>query len=122
DWVLKVDGIIRNHPEVESVSSFAGDFMGGETNTGVLFIKMIPAAQRRHFSTSDLKAALRKELEPYKKDLNPQMQDYTPLGDQAPFTLNLKGNDYEQLIKASNTVMDKLKALPGLVDLTTNYD
>jgi multidrug efflux pump subunit AcrB len=65
---------------------------------------------------------LRKELEPYQKELQPQIANYDPMNGGAPFCLNLKCSDYGQLVEWSDKIKEAMKTVPGLTDVITNYD
>ena len=82
---------------------------------------MKPSNQRK-IGTADLKEILRKELEPYRDELNPQVADYDPVMAQAPFTLNLIGEDYSVLAPFAQKVVEKIKNIQGLADVQSTYN
>ncbi len=125
DKTLEIEKLVRKHPEVALVA----DSIGGSTATGAdqgsnksnLYILMKPADQR-HIDTAGLKEILRKELEPYTKELSPQVADYDPIMNQAPFTLNLIGEDYSVLAPYALQVVEKVKSIPGLADVQSTFN
>ena len=125
DKTLKIEAIVRAHPEVLLVA----DSVGGSDATGAnqgsnksnLYILMKPADQR-HIGTSQLKEMIRKELEPFRQELNPQVADYDPIMAQAPFTLNLIGEDYSTLAPFALQVVEKTKGISGLTDVQSTYN
>jgi hydrophobic/amphiphilic exporter-1 (mainly G- bacteria), HAE1 family len=124
--VLKVEGIVRQHPEVVLVSATAGgtDSTGiirQSGNVGRLYIKLKHYTQRDR-STDDLKNDIRKELEPFKETLRPQIAVADAFGDMAPFTLNLIGEDYSVLAPLAQQVVEKIKGIPGLIDVQSTYE
>ena len=105
------------------------DTIGGSDATGAdqgsnksnLYILMKPSNQRK-IGTAELKEILRKELEPYRQELNPQVSDYDPVMAQAPFTLNLVGEDYSVLAPFALQVVEKIKGNAGLADVQSTYN
>jgi len=121
DYVLKVDKMLRSHKEVERVSAFAGDQFGAP-NGGQCYVKMVDFKYRK-VSTSDMKEILRKEMAPWKEELQPSIGDVNPLGnDQAPFNLVLSGSDYEELVKLGDDLKGRFSKIKGLTDVTTDYE
>ncbi len=125
DKTLKIEALIRKHQEVELVADNIGGTnamgAGQGSNNSNIYIKMKPASQR-HIDTAGLKAILRKELEPYLLELNPQVADYDPMMAQAPFTLNLIGEDYKALAPFALQVVEKIKSVQGLADVQSTYN
>ncbi|HTA75836.1 MAG TPA: efflux RND transporter permease subunit [bacterium] len=116
----KVIDIISKHKEVLLTSETIGDTQGND-NTSTIYAKLTPW-QTRKLSTSDLKDIVRKELEPYREQYQPQVADYDLVNNAAPFNLVLVGDDYKTLEPIANDMMAKIKNIPGLADLQTNYD
>jgi hydrophobe/amphiphile efflux-1 (HAE1) family protein len=122
DYVTKVDSIIRSHPEVERVTAMAGDLQTGQSYTGQFFINLVDYKKRK-MSTDQMKDILRKELDPYKETLQPQIASVSPVGgDEAPFNLILSGDDLDVLTPLAEDIKEKFKSLKGLADLSTNND
>jgi HAE1 family hydrophobic/amphiphilic exporter-1 len=114
---------IRKHSEVKYVCCLVGDTSGagGRDNTSTMLVQLV-SEKNRTMATSSFMEVLRKELGPYQKDLQPQLANYDPMNGGAPFTLNLKGRDYQQLVEWSEKVKTEMQKVPGLTDLVTNYD
>ncbi|HET9869312.1 MAG TPA: efflux RND transporter permease subunit, partial [bacterium] len=126
DETVKVDDLIRKHPEVVLVS----DTIGGTDSTGVaqqdantarIYVKLLHYDKRKK-STAQIKDEVRDELEPYQKALNPQVADQSGFGDMAPFNLNLIGQDYSVLVPLAEQVADKIRGIHGLADVQSTYD
>ena len=94
DKTLAIESIIRQHSEVELVASNIGgaDATGADqgSNKASLYIKLKPVGERK-IGTQELKEIIRKQLDPYKAELNPQVADSNAFGNQAPFTLEPGG-------------------------------
>ncbi|HUO58381.1 MAG TPA: efflux RND transporter permease subunit [bacterium] len=120
DWTRKVAAIVKAHPEIAVTSEVVGDAQGNE-NVSTIYVRLINYRQRK-LTAADLKVEIRKELEPYRQILNPQVGDRDALGNQAPFSLDLVGADYTVLQPVVDRIKEKFKSIPGLVDVQTNYD
>ena len=120
DKTNQISEIIRKHKEIELTSEVIGDAQGNE-NTGTIYAKLTPWNTRK-LTTSDLKDITRKELEPYRAELNPQVGDRDLVGNMAPFNLVLTGDDYKTLEPLAKQIEDKFSGIPGLTDISTNYD
>lgn len=116
---LKIDEVIRNHPEVRTTGVTVGG-RNGESNVTDIYVALI-ALKKRSISTTAFKQLLRKELVSY-KEANPLVKDYDAVGGgMRPFTLNLIGTDMEVLEKHAKTVLAYLIKRGGLTDPDTNY-
>ena len=118
---MDVEATIRKHPEVAFTSGEVNYSNQGEYNKAKLYIKLTPYKDRK-LTTSDVKDKVRAELQPLRDELQPQVADASHFGDFAPFNLNLVGDDYNVLIAQSDEIVKRFRAIPGLVDVQTNYD
>lgn len=125
DKTLAIEALIRKHHEVAIVGSNIGgaDATGASqgSNTASLYIKLVPVGERK-IGTQELKEIVRKELAAYQQDLNPQIADSNAFGNQAPFMLNLVGDDYSVLAPFALKVVEKVKAIKGLADVQSTYN
>jgi HAE1 family hydrophobic/amphiphilic exporter-1 len=121
----KVGEVIQKHPEVVVLSGSIGgmDASGAEqgVNKARLYIRLKPY-QQRNITTSEMMAMTRKELEPFKDSLQPQVAEASAFGDQAPFNLNLIGDDYATLVPFANEVAEKIRGVKDLADVQSTYD
>ncbi len=121
DWALKVEGIIRKHPEVALITTTVGG-ENGSSNTGQMYIRLVDR-QRRKLTTSDFKELMRAELKPYEVTLQPEIGDVNPAGgSESPFNLVLEGPDFEKVVGLAGQVMETLKSVKGLTDLRMDYE
>jgi HAE1 family hydrophobic/amphiphilic exporter-1 len=120
--VREMDALIRRHPEVLRVTSFAGNPQTMESYKGQFYISLVDIKKRKR-TTEEIKDILRKELESYKETLQPQIANIDPVGgEEAPFNLILNGNDLEVLTPLVDELVGKFKDIKGLADITTNND
>jgi HAE1 family hydrophobic/amphiphilic exporter-1 len=117
---LKVSELIRAHPEIELTSEVVGDTQGND-NQATIYVKLTPYKSRK-LTTSDMKDIARKELEPFRAELSPQVGDRDLVGNMAPFNMVLAGDDYKTLEPLAQEILGKFKTLEGLTDVQTNYD
>ena len=130
DSTLKIDRILRQHAEVALTSATIGgtDSTGTarvEDNNARIYIRLKDYSDRRKahlLGTSDLKDVVRRELDPFKDSLKPQVADFSAFGDWAPFNLNLIGEDYSTLAPFADQVVEQIKKIPGLTDVQSTYD
>ena len=120
DWTSKVSAIVRSHPEIDVTAETVGDTQGNE-NVSNIYIRLIDYRKRKK-TADELKVEIRKELEPYRELLQPQIGDRDALGNQAPFSLDIVGPDYKVLQPIVDRLVAKIKNIPGLEDVETNYD
>ena len=120
EWAMKVAAIVRAHPEVDVTSEVVGDTQGNE-NVALIYAKLINYRKRK-LTAADLKVAIRKQLEPFRQLMQPQVGDRDALGNQAPFSLDIVGTDYKVLEPVVDSIKEKIKGIPGLEDVETNYD
>jgi len=119
DRALEIDKLLRKHPEVVNSVVTIGT-SNGEKNKADFFVSLTPF-DKRGFTTSDFKARLRTELKDF-KDTNPAVKDVDYGGFGArPFTLNIVGQDLQQLNEIGVKVLAKLKDHPSLLDVDTSY-
>jgi HAE1 family hydrophobic/amphiphilic exporter-1 len=116
----EIDKVIRANPEVELVAATIGS-RDGDPNFADLYVKLVEAKSRPGVSTSDLKAKLRKQLIPFAQ-ANPKVKDFDAVGGgQRPFTMNITGFDREVLEREGLKVLERLKSIPGLLDVDINF-
>lgn len=119
DRALEVERILRSHAEVVNAVLTVGNAQG-EKNKADIFISLTPFSQRK-ISTSDFKAQVRVDLKDF-KDANPTVKDVDYVGGGTrPFTLNIVGQDLEQVNEIASRALAKLKNHPALLDVDTSY-
>ena len=105
------------------VPSAANDGSGRPkgVNKARLYIRLKPYPRAQdHDHRAD--GQVRKELEPFKETLQPQVAEASDFGDQAPFNLNLVGDDYATLVPFANEVAEKIRGIKDLADVQSTYD
>jgi hydrophobic/amphiphilic exporter-1 (mainly G- bacteria), HAE1 family len=119
DRAMEIEKLIRKHDEVINEVLTVGGKQG-EKNKAEFFVYLKPFGQRVG-TTSDFKAKIREELKGF-KDMNPQVKDIDYVGGgQRPFSLNIVGQDLQQVQEVAAKVFEKLKKNPALVDVDTSF-
>ncbi len=117
-YTLEIDELLRKDKDIEFVSATVGN-SNGESNVANMFVKMVPAKQRKT-TTSGKKVEVRQLLESKKEELNPGVSDQSMNGSKA-FNLLLTGNDLDQLSGVAQGLLGKIRQIQGLVDVDCNY-
>ncbi len=116
----EVDQFVRQNKEVELVSLTIGGYLGGEANTGSLYVKMVPSKQR-DVNTIVFKERMREGLKKF-AHANPIVKDFDAVGGgMRPFNLNIMGDDMEVLDRYTQKLAAYMKQSPTLKDIDTNY-
>lgn len=119
EYAREVDKMLRADKDIDLTSVTVGN-TNKESNIASFFVKMVPTKQRT-MSTAEMKEKVRQMLVPYTETLNPSVNDIGMAGEEKPFFLMIKGEDIETCASFADTLMPKLKKIPGLVDLASNY-
>ncbi|MCC6277711.1 MAG: efflux RND transporter permease subunit [Oligoflexia bacterium] len=115
----KIEQELLSFKEIERVATNVGR-RTGESNMANIYVALVNYRER-DIMTNQLKALVREKLAPYKY-ANPKVTDVDIVGgNQRPFTLAISGDNLEELSTFVNSFSEKVKAIPGLVDVDTNY-
>jgi hydrophobe/amphiphile efflux-1 (HAE1) family protein len=121
-YFKRAEAFVGSRPEVQRVFGVVGGFGGGQVNTGILFVTLVPPEQR--MSQSEFQQVLRKELNSY-PGLRAVVQDLSQSGFTAqrgfPVEFSVRGADWERLVEASTQMREKLQASGKVVDVDTDY-
>lgn len=116
---LQVDKVIRDNPEVINAVLTVGNRYN-EKNKAEFYVFLKPFGVRTK-STSQVKADMREALKPF-ADSNPNVKDIDYVGGgMRPFTMNISGQNLDQVVEIAEKVKQKLIHHPGLTDVDTSY-
>ncbi len=119
DRALEIDKKIRANPWVVNTVLTVGTDQG-EKNKASFFVNLKPFGQRP-FTTSDVKTQIREALK-NDQDANPKVKDVDYVGGgMRPFTLNIVGQDLNQLEEIGGKLFEKLKNHPSLDDVDVSF-
>jgi HAE1 family hydrophobic/amphiphilic exporter-1 len=116
----KIDEEIRSNKEVLLASLNIGSYLGGESNTASMYVKLVPSSQRK-VSTVQFKERVRDLLKKY-AFAKPIVKDYDAVGGgQRPFNLNIMGTDMKVLEAYTDKLAAYIKTSNALKDVDTNF-
>jgi multidrug efflux pump len=121
----RAEAFVMARPEVVRTFGVVGSFMGGNVNSGLMFLTLKPPGER--MSQAAFMALLRRELNSY-PGLRVTIQDPSQQGFTAqrgpsafPIDLSVRGADWEKLVQLSGEVREKLTRSGTVADLDTDY-
>jgi len=119
-----VAAIVQTDPNVDSFMSSAGARGGfGASNTGFLFLRLAPRSQR-NLSADELVTHLRGPLNSV-PGIRVFLQNMPPIPiggrlTKSQYQFTLQGPDIQQLYAAAQAMVEKMRRLPGLIDVTSD--
>ena len=119
----RAEQFLAQQPEITRVFGVIGGFGGGQVNTGVIFVTMVPADQR-DVSQQEFASKVRKELNSY-PGVRAVVQDLSQAGFTAqrgfPVEFSVRGPEWERLVEYSAEMREKLAASGLVTDVDTDY-
>ena len=123
DKLIQIVAIIKKDPDVEYVIGFTGGGGGSTVNTGRMFISLNPFGKRKATSTQVI-ARLRKKLAiiPGAPTFLQPVQDLRVGGrmSNALYQYTLQGENVAELNSWSQKMLQKMRTLPGLMDVSSD--
>jgi len=123
DKLVQIVVIIKKDPDVEYVMGFTGGGGGSTVNTGRMFISLQPFSKRKA-TANQVIARLRKKLAgiPGAPTFLQPVQDLRVGGRQsnALYQYTLQGENVTELNSWSQKMLQKMRTLPGLVDVSSD--
>ena len=117
-------GKLETELKAENFVSFLARTAGsrdGESNKGDIYVKLV-ARKDRQLTTTQAKDFVRQKLQKYSTEATVAVTDIDVSGGgQKPLNLYLTGEDLPTLSKYVDQLKEKVKAIPGLVDVDTNF-
>lgn len=114
---------LSSRPEVARYFAAVGGFLGGEINSGILFVTLKPKEERA-LSQQQFMDLTRQELNKI-PDTKAIVQDLSLRGFTAargfPLEFAVMGPDWDALAKYSEQIMDRLRETGLVTDLDTDY-
>ncbi|HEY0155869.1 MAG TPA: efflux RND transporter permease subunit [Thermoanaerobaculia bacterium] len=119
----RAEQFLMQQPETVRVFGAVGGFGGGNVNTGILFVTMVPPKERER-SQQEFASAIRKEMNGY-PGVRAVVQDLSQQGFSAqrgfPIEFSVRGPDWEKLTQLSTEMREKLNASGFATDVDTDY-
>ena len=115
----QVSDIIRSFPEVRyTVTTINTGVAQGKTNASI-YIRLVDRKQRTR-NADEMSAMLRDRLKQVSGITVTQAGLLDPVGGQKQIEFSLQGPDQAELERLARPVMERLRAIPGLVDLDSS--
>ena len=116
---LQVDQILRSYPEVKyTVTTINTGSALGKTNAGV-YVRLVDRHQRQR-GADVLTADMRERLRSVPGITVTQAGMLEPVGGQKQIEFSLEGADQAELERLAGPLMERLRTIPGLVDLDSS--
>ncbi len=119
----QAEEFFSKRPEVRRTFAAVGGFGGGEVNTGIIFLSLVPASERE-LSQGEMMQLARQELAKI-PNLKAFVQDLSTRGFTAqrgfPIELNIRGGDWNVLDQTSREIVSLLEKTGFAVDINTDY-
>jgi HAE1 family hydrophobic/amphiphilic exporter-1 len=116
----QVEEALRNFPEVRDLYTTLNTGQSQGKNYGTTFIRLSPRKERQR-STGELSAPIREKLNAIAGITVTHIGSLDGVGgDNKQLRLSVLGPDLKQLAKLSQQVQERMKAMPGVVDLDSS--
>ncbi|MGZ3743476.1 MAG: efflux RND transporter permease subunit [Pseudobdellovibrionaceae bacterium] len=120
DFIKGIEAILTKDPSIDMVLTTVGS-TNGEANKANLFVRLVDR-KNRALTTTQTKTVVREKLIPFKEKAIVEVGDIDAVNSgQKPFNINITGDDLDALSKYANTLKERLKKVPGLIDVDTNF-
>ncbi|MFC0410802.1 efflux RND transporter permease subunit [Roseomonas elaeocarpi] len=121
----QVSAIVARDPAVQSLGATVGSGFNASTNSGQLFITLKPADERK-VSADEVIARLRGPLS-HIPGVNVFLRSQQDLfiggrGGNAQYSYVLLGTDLDELRRWTNTMVEKLRTVKGLYDVSSDQE
>ncbi|MCC7137210.1 MAG: efflux RND transporter permease subunit [Planctomycetes bacterium] len=121
--VLRAEKVFRARPEVAHVFAGVGGMTGGQVNTGIFFLTLVPRGQRA-LSAQELSRDLRKDLGRI-PDVRFSFQDPSQQGFTArrgyPVEFSIRGADFGRLAQIVGDVTARMRQNELFQDVDTDF-
>lgn len=132
ELVKKVEAWTKTRPEIKQTYVALGGFGGAQLNTAIMFVTLLEPKDRpddpekkRHLTQQELMGIMRTEVTKLDPKLQVSMQDLSARGFAAsrgyPIEFTLRGSDWNELHKISDTMMKDLKEKGLATDIDSDY-
>lgn len=116
----KIEKIFDGDPAVDIVLTIVGN-TNNESNKSSLFVRLVER-KKRSMSTTDYKESVRKKLKEFDGQAIVSLGDIDAVNSgQKPLNVNIQGENLEELNAYAQKVVERIKKIPGLVDVDTNF-
>lgn len=116
----KVEKLFEGDSAVDMVLAIIGN-ANNESNKASLFVRLVER-KNRSMTTTDYKETVREKLKEFEKQAIVSIGDIDAVNSgQKPLNLNIQGENLEELNAYATKLVERMKKIPGLVDVDTNF-
>ncbi|WII70865.1 efflux RND transporter permease subunit [Bdellovibrio sp. 22V] len=116
----EVEKVFEGDKAVDIILAIVGN-TNNESNKSSLFVRLVER-KNRSMTTTDYKETLRKKLEKFNGKSSVQIGDIDAVGSgEKPLNVIIQGENLEDLNAYATKLVEKMKKIPGLVDVDTNF-
>lgn len=116
----KVEQVFAGDPAVDIVLTTVGN-ANNEANKASLFVRLVER-KKRTMTTTDYKEETRKKLLAFEGQAIVSLGDIDAVASgQKPLNINIQGENLEELNAYAVKLVERMKKIPGLVDVDTNF-
>ncbi|MBS1971585.1 MAG: efflux RND transporter permease subunit [Bdellovibrionales bacterium] len=120
DFTKGIEDILNADPAVDMVLTTVGS-NNGEANKANLFVRLVER-KLRSMTTTQMKTTIREKLKSFNEKAVVEIGDIDAVNSgQKPFNLNITGDNLEELSAYANKLKERIRKIPGLVDVDTNF-
>ncbi len=124
DVIEEIERRVALLPGVTETFSTIGSGMEERVNVGTVLAKLVPKEQRT-LSQFDIMLLAREKLADLKHlDISVEVVPRISAGGEsaAPLQYALQGSDLHKLDEVSEKIMERMRTIPGIVDINSTYD
>lgn len=116
----KIEKIFEGDKAVDVVLTIVGN-ANNEANKASLFVRLVDR-KHRSMTTTDYKETTRKKLQGFEKEAIVSLGDIDAVNSgEKPLNVNIEGENLDELNAYAVKLVERLKKIPGLVDVDTNF-
>ncbi|XGC82336.1 efflux RND transporter permease subunit [Bdellovibrio bacteriovorus] len=120
NFTEKVEKLFEGDSAVDMVLAIIGN-TNNESNKASLFVRLVER-KNRSMTTTDYKESVREKLKEFEKQAIVSIGDIDAVNSgQKPLNLNIQGENLEELNAYATKLVERMKKIPGLVDVDTNF-
>lgn len=118
------EAFLATRPEIKRFYAAIGGFEGGQVNTGIIFISLVPKKERK-LGQQEIMQVLRENLNAISPDTRAIIQDLSLSGFTAqrgfPIEFSVRGRDWDTLTSASQKIVDEMRKSPYFSDVDSDF-
>ncbi|MBO9665707.1 MAG: efflux RND transporter permease subunit [Bdellovibrio sp.] len=119
-FTSEVEEVFKGDKAVDIVVATIGT-ANNESNKTNMFIRLVER-KHRSMNTTDYKESLRERIKKFEGRAIVEIGEIDAVGSgQKPLNVNLTGENLDELNKYAEKVVARMKQIPGLVDVDTNF-